>query len=187
MKGWTVTSLIQNAIMLERSIAGITKRHLLPNFAMPLSYTVAVKNPNFCLVRHREVNIQLTSTKYLGPNSFRTAMLRFLNAIGSAIMDSEHGGTPEAAYDRCVSSWKKVVPAKMPIVPIIGQVLKVKATDIARYQHIIDLHRLTELHFYTFEEGISQDRLDEWRFLGQNTPMALVDAIQPTHPSPPLK
>ena len=78
----------------------------------------------------------------------------------------------------------KGVPAKMPIVPIIGQVLKVKATDIARYQHIIDLHRLTQLHFYTFEEGISQDRLDEMRF-SENIPMALVDAIQPTHPSPP--
>jgi hypothetical protein len=84
----------------------------------------------------------------------------------------QHGGTPEAAYDKCVGSWKRIVPATMPITPIIGQVLKVKAVDIANFQKIIDLHQLAEVHFYTFEEGISQDRLDAMRFLGTNSSIA---------------
>ena len=68
------------------------KKALAAEFCDAIKLYGRSKNPNFCLVRHREVNIQLTSTKYLGPNSFRTAMLRFLNAIGSAIMDSNMEG-----------------------------------------------------------------------------------------------
>ena len=79
------------------------------------------------------------------------------------------GGTPQASYTRCMAAWKTIAPAGMKIVPIIGQIAEVEAADISAYQNIISGNGLTELHFYTYENNISQDRLDAMRALGTST------------------
>jgi hypothetical protein len=46
-----------------------------------------------------------------------------------------------------------IAPAGMRIVPIIGAITEVKASDISAYQDIISTNGLSELHFYTYEKA----------------------------------
>jgi hypothetical protein len=78
---------------------------------------------------------------------------------------SEHGGTPQKAFDECMSSWRRISPKDMTIVPILGQIKRTSAADIANYQKIINEHKLSEVHFYTYEDDITQDRWDAMRSL----------------------
>ena len=83
---------------------------------------------------------------------------------------SQNGGTPQKSYTKCTTSWKTIAPASMRIVPIIGAITEVKASDISAYQEIISTNGLSELHFYTYEKAITQDRLDAMRALGTSAP-----------------
>jgi hypothetical protein len=66
------------------------------------------------------------------------------------------GGTPLKAFTRSVKAWERIAPAGMSIVPMLGEIEAASADDIASYQDIINEHRLSEIHFYTFTKGVPQ-------------------------------
>ena len=83
---------------------------------------------------------------------------------------SENGGTPQAAYSICMPLWKAIGPS-VRVVPIIGDITAVQASDIQAYQGIISSNNISEIHFYAFQSGMSQANLDQLRALGTSTPL----------------
>jgi len=71
----------------------------------------------------------------------------------------ENGGTAQSAYDFGMNSWRKIAPASMTIVPIIGHITQPgDGSEIAAFQKIIDANKLTEVHIYTCSDGALDPR-----------------------------
>ena len=63
--------------------------------------------------------------------------------------------TPDAAWKIGMAAWKKIVPASMPVHPILGEIGTNTPDEIARFgQIMIDNKNTDEVHFYTYEDQL---------------------------------
>jgi len=76
----------------------------------------------------------------------------------------EHGGTPQSSYAKAMKSWSRIASGK-PIIPIIGQIAKVKSSEIRDYAELIHDHDIKEIHFYSFTLKVPKDSMDAMRDL----------------------
>jgi hypothetical protein len=66
--------------------------------------------------------------------------------------------TPQDSYNTCIPLWQKIAAGK-PLIPIIGEIASVTSQEIASYSAIITANKLTEVHMYTYDGGVS---LQNW-------------------------
>src|SRR5262249_45391896 len=76
----------------------------------------------------------------------------------------QHGGTPDEAFGRAQDSWSTIAHGK-PIIPIIGHISSIQATEISRFGDILQANNIPEVHFYTCSESVPQGNLDAMRSL----------------------
>ena len=63
--------------------------------------------------------------------------------------------TPDAAWKIGTAAWKKIVPAGMPVHPILGEIGTNTPDELARFgQIMIDNKNTDEVHFYTYEDQL---------------------------------
>jgi len=77
----------------------------------------------------------------------------------------EGGGTPQSAFDSGMKSWKTLNFGAMRIVPIIGQIAHVKATEISSYSAILNANKFDEVHFYSDTTAVPQANYDAMKSL----------------------
>jgi hypothetical protein len=78
---------------------------------------------------------------------------------------AEGGGTPLSAFTSGQKIWEKVNPGNKPVIPVIGQIAKVTAADIAAYKKILTDNNLGEVHFYSDTDGVPQANYDAMQAL----------------------
>jgi hypothetical protein len=65
--------------------------------------------------------------------------------------------SPDEAFAVDMESWKTVVPASVRVCPIIGEIASNHADEIDRFGQIARQHGINEVHFYTYDNGVSDD------------------------------
>lgn len=88
-----------------------------------------------------------------------------------------NGGTPSSAFDECIPIWQTICPDRMEIVPMVGEIRYTTPSEIAAYQSIIDKHKISELHFYVFDQNVPQSHWDAIRLLRAPPEMEAVAAL----------
>jgi hypothetical protein len=69
--------------------------------------------------------------------------------------------TPDAAWNIGMAAWNKIISARMPVHPILGEITVNKPSEIARFSQImIEQKNAGEVHFYAYDD----DMLDaKWK------------------------
>ena len=75
-----------------------------------------------------------------------------------------HRTNPDDAWTIGMKSWKKVTPAHMRVVPILGEIERNAPAEITRFGEIMAENNLTdEVHFYTFADNMTDAKFDaQW-------------------------